>query len=96
MIAFGGKVIAYTEGLDQTRFVGSGLNYDATVPNLELIGEVAISTTDWRDTAHLAGGHPFKLFVIDIRRRPPAQCSNHLSADESGDGGNDDCHQYPS
>ena len=38
---FGGKVVAYTEGLDQTRFVGSGLNYDATVRNLELIGEAA-------------------------------------------------------
>jgi uncharacterized protein with HEPN domain len=41
MIDFAEKVIAYTEGLDQTGFVGTGLNYDATVRNLELIGEAA-------------------------------------------------------
>ena len=41
MIAFAERVIAYTEGLDQQRFVASGLNYDATVRNLELIGEAA-------------------------------------------------------
>ena len=32
---------AYTEGFDQERFVASGLNYDATLRNLELIGEAA-------------------------------------------------------
>ena len=41
MIDFAEKVIAYTEGLDQTGFVGTGLNYDATARNLELIGEAA-------------------------------------------------------
>ena len=41
MIAFAQKVIAYTDGLDQMRFVSSGLNYDATIRNLELIGESA-------------------------------------------------------
>jgi len=41
MIGCGEKVIAYTEGLDQPRFVATGLNYDATVRNLELIGEAA-------------------------------------------------------
>ncbi len=41
MIEFGEKVLAYTEGLDQARFEISGLNYDATVRNLELIGEAA-------------------------------------------------------
>jgi len=35
------KVLAYTEGLDQSAFVASGLNYDATVRNLEIIGEAA-------------------------------------------------------
>ena len=42
MIGFAEKVIAYTQGLDQDRFVNSGLNYDATVRNLELIGEAAM------------------------------------------------------
>ena len=41
MIDFAGNVIAYTSGFDQTAFVASGLNYDATVRNLELIGEAA-------------------------------------------------------
>ena len=41
MIDFAGKVIAYTDGLDQASFVSSGLNYDATVRNLELVGEAA-------------------------------------------------------
>ena len=41
MIGFAEKVIAYTQGLDQVGFVESALNYDATVRNLELIGEAA-------------------------------------------------------
>jgi uncharacterized protein with HEPN domain len=41
MIDFGEKIITYTEGLDQDAFVVSGLNYDATVRNLELLGEAA-------------------------------------------------------
>jgi uncharacterized protein with HEPN domain len=41
MIGFADKVIAYTSGLDQGLFVQSGLNYDATLRNLELIGEAA-------------------------------------------------------
>lgn len=41
MVGFAEKVVAYTEGLDQAAFVASGLNYDATVRNLELIGEAA-------------------------------------------------------
>ncbi len=41
MIACAEKVIAYTNGFDQTGFLASGLHYDATVRNLELIGEAA-------------------------------------------------------
>ncbi|MBA3965626.1 MAG: DUF86 domain-containing protein [Nitrospirales bacterium] len=41
MIGFAEKVIAYTDGFDQNRFVVSGLNYDATIRNLELLGEAA-------------------------------------------------------
>ncbi|MDO4232074.1 MAG: DUF86 domain-containing protein [Lautropia sp.] len=41
MIGFAQRVQAYTEGLDQPTFVASGLNYDATIRNLELIGEAA-------------------------------------------------------
>ncbi|MGD0961996.1 MAG: hypothetical protein ABSB19_19475 [Methylomonas sp.] len=38
MLGFAEKVLCYTEGFDQQGFVASGLNYDATVRNLELIG----------------------------------------------------------
>lgn len=41
MVAFAQKVMTYTEGLDQQAFIQSGLNYDATLRNLELIGEAA-------------------------------------------------------
>ena len=41
MIAFAEKVLAYTEEFDQADFVASELNYDATLRNLELIGEAA-------------------------------------------------------
>lgn len=58
MIVFAEKVMAYTDGLDQEKFVASGLNYDATVHNLILLGEAAThipehvrtfaSKIDWR------------------------------------------------
>jgi uncharacterized protein with HEPN domain len=41
MISFAEKVLAYTDGLDRAAFEVSGLNYDATLRNLELIGEAA-------------------------------------------------------
>jgi uncharacterized protein with HEPN domain len=46
MILFAEKVMSYTEGFDQQRFIDSGLNYDATVRNLELIGEAATHIPD--------------------------------------------------
>jgi uncharacterized protein with HEPN domain len=52
MIAFAEKVVAYTAGLDQARFVASGLNYDATVRNLELIGEAATHVPNAARTAN--------------------------------------------
>ncbi|MCI5211561.1 MAG: DUF86 domain-containing protein [Candidatus Electrothrix sp. ATG2] len=41
MIDFSQKVLVYTDGLDLESFVESGLNYDATLRNIELIGEAA-------------------------------------------------------
>ena len=46
MIDFAGKVLTYTHGLDKTGFVASELNYDATLRNLELIGEAATHIPD--------------------------------------------------
>ena len=41
MIGFAEKILSYTEGLDQDSFIAHDLTYDATLRNLELIGEAA-------------------------------------------------------
>lgn len=41
MLRFTEKVITYTDRLDQGAFESTALNHDATVRNLELIGEAA-------------------------------------------------------
>ena len=41
MINFAENVVTYCEGLDLVTFEKTGLNYDATIRNLELIGEAA-------------------------------------------------------
>ncbi|BBA34068.1 nucleotidyltransferase [Methylocaldum marinum] len=52
MIGFAEKVLAYTRGLDQASFEASGLNYDATLRNLELIGEAATHIPESVRLAH--------------------------------------------
>ena len=52
-VLFAEKVIVYTEGLDQAGFEASGMTYDATLRNLELIGEAATHIPDEVRTAHL-------------------------------------------
>ena len=52
MIAFAEKVLVYTEGLDQAGFIPSGLNYDATIRNLELIGAAATHVPETIRAAH--------------------------------------------
>ncbi len=46
MIEFARKALEYTRGLDQEGFVGNKLVYDATLRNLELIGEAATRIPD--------------------------------------------------
>ena len=41
MIGFAEKILLYTEGLDLATFEASGITYDATIRNLELLGEAA-------------------------------------------------------
>lgn len=41
MLTFAENVVAYSEDFDQEEFARTGLNYDATIRNLELIGEAA-------------------------------------------------------
>ena len=52
MISFAEKVIDYTECFNQSKFVHSGLNYDATVRNIELIGEAATHIPEEERSAH--------------------------------------------
>lgn len=52
MIGFAEKCLSYTDGMDQQQFVDSGITYDATLRNLELIGEAASRVPDDICAAH--------------------------------------------
>jgi len=52
MITFAEKTLAYTDSYTQEEFVASGLTYDATLRNLELIGEAATHIPDEVRAAH--------------------------------------------
>ena len=41
MIAFAENITSYTDGFSHEHFINSGITYDATLRNLELIGEAA-------------------------------------------------------
>ena len=59
MIEFGEKIRAYTSEMDQATFVADALTYDATLRNLELIGEAATCIPS--------------AIVMSIRRYPGAR-----------------------
>ena len=66
MIEFGEKILYYTEGMDQASFVTDGRTYDATLRNLELIGEAASNVP-----SHVRVAHPeieWRL-IIGVRNR---------------------------
>ncbi len=52
MIDFAEKVLTYTHGLDRADFVASGITYDATLRNPELIGEAVTHIPDDIRAAH--------------------------------------------
>ena len=66
MIGSAEKVRAYTTGLDQAGFVASPLHYDATVRNLELIGEAATHVPDAVRAAHPQV--PWRLIIATRNR----------------------------
>lgn len=66
MHSFAQKVLLYTEGLNQTSLVASGLNYDATVRNLELIGEAATHVPDHARSA--APDIPWRMIIATRNR----------------------------
>ena len=47
MVEFGEKALTYTDGLDQDSFTNDALTYDATLRNIELIGEAATHIPVW-------------------------------------------------
>jgi len=66
MIAFAKNVLTYCEGFDQAAFETTQLNYDATLRNLELVGEAATHIPDRVRAAHPE--IPWRL-VIATRNR---------------------------
>ncbi len=66
MIGFAEKVITYTDGLDQIAFIASTLTYDATVRNLELIGEAATHIPD--DVRRANSCIPWRLIIATRNR----------------------------
>jgi uncharacterized protein with HEPN domain len=66
MIDFAAKVLAYTDGLDLTGFVAGRLTYDATLRNLELIGEVASHIPDEVRAAH--SEIPWRMIIATRNR----------------------------
>ena len=52
MIDFSDKVLSYTGGLDQDAFVSDERTYDATLRNIELIGEAATHVPDQVRESH--------------------------------------------
>ncbi|MCK4676421.1 MAG: DUF86 domain-containing protein [Gammaproteobacteria bacterium] len=66
MIRFAHNVQTYTEGMNQADFVASGISYDATLRNLELIGEAAMHVPKNAQSQHT--NIPWRL-VIATRNR---------------------------
>ena len=66
MTGFAEKVLLYTEGFDQQKFVESGLNYDATLRNLELIGEAAARIPE--HVRNSAPGIPWRQIIATRNR----------------------------
>ncbi|MFH1984480.1 MAG: DUF86 domain-containing protein [Pseudomonadota bacterium] len=66
MIEFAQKVLYYTDGFDQDSFVTTDLTYDATLRNLELIGEAASHIPDEVRTTHPE--IPWRLIIATRNR----------------------------
>ena len=66
MIRFAGNVLSYTKGMDQDDFVSTLLNYDATLRNLELIGEAATHVPD--DVRAKNSDIPWRMIIATRNR----------------------------
>ncbi|KJS07698.1 MAG: nucleotidyltransferase [Gammaproteobacteria bacterium BRH_c0] len=66
MMGFAQKVLVYTDGFDQADFAKSALNYDATLRNLELIGEAATHIPESIRAAH--ADIPWRMLIATRNR----------------------------
>lgn len=66
MVLFCEKVLQYTAGLEQAAFMADTMRYDATVRNLDLLGEAASRSPDPIRAAHAA--IPWRLVVATRNR----------------------------
>ena len=66
MIDFTRKALAYTDGLDQEDFVRSGITYDATLRNIQLIGEAATHIPEDIRNAHQT--IPWRMIIATRNR----------------------------
>ena len=66
MLMFAENVVAYSEGFNQEEFANTGLNYDATIRNLELIGEAATHIPN--DVREGFGSIPWRQVVATRNR----------------------------
>lgn len=66
MIGFAEKVLAYTHGVDKATFEKGGLTYDATLRNIELIGEAATHIPP--EVRATAGDIPWRLIIATRNR----------------------------
>jgi len=66
MIKFALKIQLYTTGLDQVGFIANDVTYDATLRNLELIGEAAAHIPKEIQSAHPE--IPWRLIIATRNR----------------------------
>lgn len=66
MVAFSDRVLAYTKGIDRTQLASEPMRYDATLRNLELIGEAASHVPV--EVRAAATDVPWRL-VVTVRNR---------------------------
>lgn len=66
MIGFAEKILSYTSGLEKTEFLESELIFDATLRNLELIGEAANHIPDDIHTLHTE--IPWRMIIATRNR----------------------------
>jgi uncharacterized protein with HEPN domain len=66
MVQFCEKVLQYTANIDQATFVADAMRYDATVRNLELLGEAATRIPEPVRAAHASV--PWRLIVATRNR----------------------------